>query len=93
MKPLNKAFFWDVKKVNFKENESFVIDRILNFGDVQDFKWAIEFYGEKKIRESIKNSRALDAKPFNFWTNYFNINKSQCIRNLSTKKQSAFWKR
>ncbi len=93
MKPLNKTLFWDIKEINLKENDSYVIDRILNFGDIQDFIWAVDFYGEEKIRENIKKSRTLDAKSFNFWTNYFNIKKSQCTRYQSTKKQSAFWKR
>ena len=93
MKRLNKSLFWDTKKINIKENESFVIDRILNYGDIEDLRWAIDFYGEEKIKNNIKNSRSLDAKSLNFWINFFKIKKTQCIRNQSIKKQSAFWKK
>ncbi|MEA2065243.1 MAG: hypothetical protein U9O66_03035 [Patescibacteria group bacterium] len=96
MKTLNKQnLFWDVqlKNLNPKKYKKFIIERILLRGDLDDFKWAVFFYGKDKIKEIFLKSKKFDFKSQNFWCFYFNLDKSKCIRKQSIKKQSAFWKR
>lgn len=88
-----KALFWDVKDVDLEKNQRFVIERILNFGDEKDFKWALGHYGKDKIIEGLRKSRSLGAKSLFFWCRYFNIKKEECLANQSNQKQSAFSKK
>ncbi|OGY89290.1 MAG: hypothetical protein A2927_00450 [Candidatus Komeilibacteria bacterium RIFCSPLOWO2_01_FULL_45_10] len=88
-----KSLFWDVAKVDPRKNEKFIIERILNYGDEADFRWARESYGDKIVKETLLKSQALDNKSLSFWCQYFNLDQNKCLKNQSTKKQGWFWKR
>ena len=85
-----KSMFWDVDVIDIEKNEKFIIGRILDFGDTDDFKWAMRVYGEEKIKKGILKSRTLSGKSLSFWSQYFSIDPLQCINKLSQKTQSAF---
>lgn len=94
MKTLTKkSLFWDVAKVDPRKNEKFIIERILNYGDEADFRWAKESYGDKRVKEMVLKSRALDNKSLSFWRQYFNLEQNKCLKNQSAKKQSWFSKK
>lgn len=82
--------FWDVKDLDPAENSNFVIKRILEFGDVEDIKWAADTYGENKIKEVFLKSRPLSKKSDNFWCNFFNIDSQICKKRQSIIKQRVF---
>lgn len=94
MKTLKKrSLFWDVATVDLQENKKFIIERILNYGDEDDFRWAMQTYGSDEIKEILLHTKALDDKSLVFWCQYFNLDDSICLKNQSVKKQSWFWKR
>ena len=96
METLKKtSLFWDVdlKNLDAESHKGFIVERILLFGNIEDFRWARDHYGEKEIKNILLANRTLDKKSQNFWCLYFNINQKLCIRNQSTKRQSLFWKR
>ncbi|MFA5871928.1 MAG: hypothetical protein WC858_04395 [Parcubacteria group bacterium] len=94
MKTLQKkSLFWDVAALDPQKNAGFIIERVLAFGDKEDVKWALAFYGEEAITSVVRKSKTLDQKSLQFWCNYFNLDKSQCAKQPSIRKQSAFWKR
>ncbi len=94
METLQKiSLFWDVKDVDPRKNERFVMGRILAYGDEADLEWALSFYGAKKLRDNLLKIRSLDKKSLSFWCQYFKINPSICVQNQSVKKQNAFWGR
>jgi hypothetical protein len=94
METLKKpSLFWDVSRVDPKSHQKFIIERILDFGDQEDFKWAVDYYGKDKVVENLIKSKKLSKKSILFWCRYFNINSQKCSANQSTKKQSAFWNR
>ncbi len=77
METLQKtSLFWDVAGLDPRQNERFIIERILAFGDEEDFHWAEDFYGAEKIKKALLRSRTLDKKSLSFWRYYFNIEKS-----------------
>lgn len=88
-----RSLFWDVSEIDPQKNEKFIVERILRFGDEEDFHWAIKSYGKDKIKENLLKSKTLDNKSLSFWCQYFNIDKNKCLKNQSAKKQSWFWKR
>lgn len=72
MQPLTKKhLFWDVdlKTLDPKKHKKFIIERILNFGDIEDFKWALNFYGQNELKQV--NFKRLEKKSANFWRFYF----------------------
>lgn len=72
MKTLEKkSLFWDVRDIDPKKNARFVIERILRFGDLDDFKWAVDRYGVEMLKSVCARSKALDAKSASFWNRYF----------------------
>jgi len=88
-----KSMFWDVDAVDTQKNEKFIINRILDFGDADDFKWAMNTYGPERIKKGVLESRTLGKKSLSFWCQYFYLDPSQCINKLSGGIQSAFWRR
>ena len=88
-----KSMFWDVNAVDAEKNEKFIISRILDFGDIDDFRWAMSAYGLEKIKKGVLESRTLGRKSLSFWCQYFYLDPSQCINKLLGKTQSAFWRR
>jgi len=97
METLKKMnLFWDVDRDGLDPDKHgiFIIKRILEKGDIDDISWAMKSYGRKFVMDVFqKNIGKFDVKSDNFWCLYFNLDKSQCIRKQSTKKQSPFWQR
>lgn len=88
-----KSLFWDVENVDSRKNGRFIIERILNYGDEVDFRWARKSYGDTMMKKTLLKSRGLDSKSMSFWRQYFNLNKPVCSKNQSAKKQSWFSKK
>lgn len=91
----NKALFWDVKITpgDIGKYEKFIIERILEKGDVGDYLWAVEKFGIKKIRDAVKHGKNLNKKSLNYWCLIHKIDKKKCIQNQSIEKQSLFSRR
>ena len=88
-----KSLFWDVDTLDADKDIDFIITRILNFGDTDDFAWAIRCYGEKKIQEVLRQGAPLNKRSFSFWCNFFNIDPLTCTKKQSAHQQSAFSQR
>lgn len=97
MKTIQKPnLFWDVDSsaMDPVKYANFIIQRILDKGDVDDLSWAVDFYGKDQVEKNFqKNADKLNSKSNNFWCFYFNLDKSKCIPKQSIKKQSPFWQR
>lgn len=75
MEPLKKKhLFWDIniKELDPYKHKKFILERILNYGDVDDFKWALNQYGKQGLKEV--NFKRLDKKSANFWQLYLKVN-------------------
>lgn len=96
METLEKqTLFWDVDRASIdpEHNKRFIIERILSRGDIDDIRWAHEFYGDDILREVLLKTKTLDRKSLSFWCFYFDIDKRQCIQKPSLLKRAAFWKK
>ncbi len=90
-----RTLFWDVNPENIdpKKNQRFVIERILSRGDVEDMRWAQEFYGDEALKTTLVSTKIIDRKSFFFWCSYFNVDTQQCTQKPSLLKRDAFWKK
>jgi hypothetical protein len=89
-----KRLFWDVdkEKIDIKDHRSFIIRRIMNFGNMDDMKWMLRVYTSDEIIEVVKKSRGLSRKSAYFWSTYFNIHKKEieCLKMPYQKNLKLF---
>ncbi len=64
-----KKLFWeaDVTAVDLDEHDHYLIERILEYGDIQEVKWMFEHYNKAKIKEVLCRRRGLSKKSLFFW--------------------------
>ena len=64
-----KKYFWDVdfSKISSHPFSKFVLERIMNFGDLKALKWMLTVVPKKAIKEVVAKSRELELKTRNFW--------------------------
>ena len=59
-----KSLFWDVdrEKLSPEKDWYFIIERILEFGDIDDVIWMELTFSRDKITETLKKSRILSNR-------------------------------
>ena len=62
-------FFWDVdpKGLNTKTHSRYIIERILELGDMYTLRWIQRMYPAKTIMEVCETSRKVSPKSKNLW--------------------------
>ncbi|MBI4653933.1 MAG: hypothetical protein HY752_02940 [Nitrospirae bacterium] len=66
--PLKRNLFWDVD-LEFLSPERdwfFIIERVLEFGDIQDFEWLLSTFSKEQLKLVIKLSRILSPRTLSF---------------------------
>jgi len=76
-----KEYFWDVdfKKLTLKKYPNFILERILNFGNIKAVRWMLNAFDKRKIKRYILSSgdRQLDRRSNNFWRICFDLPASR----------------
>lgn len=72
-------YFWEYDKnaIDPQEHWFFVLERLMEYGDVKAMKWAVDFYESSQFIEVLRNSRRLSRKSATMWQNYFNLPKEE----------------
>ena len=67
--------FWDtsLNKIHIKQNARYIIERVLEFGDMYALEWLQRVYPTRNIIDVIFLSRNLTEKSRNFWRLWFGI--------------------
>jgi hypothetical protein len=65
---LKKTLFWDVdlEALSIEKDWFFIIERVLEFGDIQDLKCLVLTFSKDQIQSVIKNSRILSPRTISF---------------------------
>ncbi len=94
---LNKDLFWDVdfKTLDFDKHKEYIIGRVLNQGDLDDFNQLRDYYGLPMIKQVACRIKYLDEKSLNFYSLIFNLPKSRflCFQTPLKQKQSVWLNR
>ena len=88
------ALLWDVKIQNPlpPEHYSFVIERILELGDVKQVKWMQKVFTKQQIVDTLTVSKRISVKSGNFYAVLYNLPREnlECFRAPFTQKQLRF---
>lgn len=88
-------YFWDTDaaKLNPRDAQKYVINRLLNRGSIDALKWLFQNFPKEVMIEVVKNSRDWFKRSVNFWTYYFNINRDEviCLNKQFQARRNSFW--
>lgn len=64
-----RSLFWDTNpdRIHIRKNARYIIERILDLGDMKAFKWLQRVYTLQIIIDILKTSRVISEKSRNFW--------------------------
>lgn len=67
--------FWDtdVSQIDVRRNARYIIEKVLEFGDLKALDWIQRLYPTRKIIETCEGSRKISEKSMNFWRTWFDI--------------------
>ena len=67
---LRPELFWDVdpKTIDFKKHAQYIIERVLELGDVPETKWLVSYYPNRLIKNTLQHSRVISNKSKNLWS-------------------------
>ena len=90
---LRKELFWDVdfKRLDQNINRRLIIERVLSYGNLEEFKTVFHYYGKEVIAEEIKKAGYLDHKTIAFVTGYFGIKREELKCCIKKQSNSPFW--
>lgn len=73
--PSLHKFFWDVdpKSVNPKKSPKYVINRLLDKGDLEAVRWVLRSFDKETIVETLKTIRDFSPRAGYFWSRYLHI--------------------
>lgn len=74
---LSPHLFWDVdkSKLDFEKSSTFLVERVLEYGLMKDWKLIKKIYGLEKIKEITLQSRSLDDVTLSFLCTIFDLEK------------------
>lgn len=69
------SLFWDtsLSNIHIKRNARYIIERILEFGDMDALEWLQRAYPAQTIIDVLYLSRAITEKSRNFWIIWFGV--------------------
>ncbi|SPD74042.1 hypothetical protein PITCH_A2030186 [uncultured Desulfobacterium sp.] len=75
------CLFWDVdrSKLDINVHKTFIIERVLKYGIIEDVLWLLKTYSEDDLIKTIKSSKNIDRKTANYWALHLGIKKEDVI--------------
>ena len=72
-------FFWDVdaSKVNPVKSAQYVINRLLDKGDLEAVRWILHTYPRESIKETLKHRLDFSPKTAVFWSRYLSVPREE----------------
>jgi hypothetical protein len=70
-----RPLFWDtnLSKIHIKRNARYIIERVLEFGDMDAVKWLQKVYPLQTMIDVLNMSRIITEKSRNFWLTWFGV--------------------
>ena len=68
-KPIfHRRIFWDVDfdKLDYDGKSNFIIERVFEWGDVEDIRQCRRYYGDEKVTAALLNAKYLPERTLHF---------------------------
>ncbi|MEX2483826.1 MAG: hypothetical protein WED10_04685 [Brumimicrobium sp.] len=90
---LSNHLFWDTDKSSLLNNSSeiFVLERVMEYGNIDDWRAINSFYKRKKLKKLVVQLKNISDKSFAFLSNYFDIPKEKFACYTKNQSQRNFW--
>ena len=87
-----RKYFWDtdLKNLTPKKHSLFIISRILEFGDEKAISWLFKNFSKRAIKNSLRKLK-ISPKSLVFWSLFFNLRNSSCLKRRFLQKQKKLW--
>ncbi len=85
--------FWDVDPagLDIEKRAAYIIERVLSYGLLSDWKQIKEIYGLQKIEEVSLTIRSLDPVTLSFLSTIFKINPSAFRCYIEAQSNPTLW--
>jgi len=82
--------FWDTDEVDLERNAVWMCQRVLEYGELDDWRALIQLYGKPRIRSAVQQMRTLRDKPRAFVCCVLNLDEStlRCYKNKLSQNHS-----
>ena len=88
-------FFWDVdaKKLDPSQKPYFVIQRLLDKGDVEAVRWVRENFSVNEISQTFYQIRDFQARVGDFWSEFLHLNREKvlCLQPHYLQMRKTHW--
>jgi len=76
-----RPYFWDVdfEKLDYENQSFYVIERLLNKGNLETVQWMTKTYSEDQIKTVLKKGRDLSLKNASFWGLLFGVPNTEIL--------------
>lgn len=70
-----RSLFWDTSlgNIHIRRNARYIIERVLEFGDMDAFDWLQKVYPVRNIVDVLLLNRGISEKSRNFWRVWFGV--------------------
>ncbi len=88
------VLLWDVdrSKLSLSQHFKYIIERILEYGDIAEVKWMETHFSRTNIVDTLKHSKRISAKSGNFFRLIYDIPREdlECLRKPYMTRQERF---
>lgn len=92
--PSFKDLFWDIdfSSLDVNKNKEFIIERVLDYGDISHFRKIKEIYSLDDVKSVLKKSKTISYKSANFYALILGVPRKEvlCLRKPLIQKQDRF---
>lgn len=92
--PFIKRYFWDADvNIISSKNAPYVIERILEYGDVRAAQWLFAHVDKKDIKDTLMKRRGFSPRVINYWRIILGIDKRKitCLKKSYIQMRKSHW--
>jgi hypothetical protein len=90
------SLFWDcdLATLDVERHREQILERVLQDGDLDAVRWALEAYGDAALRHFVveHGAKRLDPKILSFWYHYYELGEPPCTTKSSLIGSAKGWR-
>ena len=89
------SYFWDAdpQKLDPEKDHHFIIQRLLECGDLSEVRWLLRTYLREDLKSELKTCRSLSPRSAAFWALLLDVpvGDLRCTQRRSDPQQKTAW--